>query len=52
MDDNQEKSLRFRLSLLCMATVAGKENDMKQCTEMILDYVSELIELYKKGSTR
>jgi hypothetical protein len=43
---DQEKSLRFRLGMLCMAVTAGKEGDMRQCTEMILDYVSELIEPY------
>lgn len=43
---DQESALRLRLTMLCMATVGGKEGDMRLCTEGILDYVSELIEPY------
>jgi hypothetical protein len=39
MTPEQEKSLRFRLSILCMAAVAGREGDMAECTKSVLDYV-------------
>ena len=43
MTDDQEKSLRFRLGLLCMAVTAGREGDMKSCTEMIIECVDEFL---------
>ena len=48
LTEDQEKSLRYRLGLLCMATLGKRDRDMALCTEMVLDYVSELI---KPGST-
>ena len=43
MTDDQEKSLRFRLGLLSMAVTAGREGDMKSCTEIIIECVDEFL---------
>lgn len=43
MTKQQERSLRLRLSTLCMAAIGGKEGDLRQATESVLDYVNDLV---------
>jgi hypothetical protein len=44
MTEQEEKTLRYWLGLLCMAALGRRDGDLKICTDHVIEHVNDMLD--------